>query len=67
MQLEVITCGKNALNYIFTGIAAVPELQVESILGGRAEFPCDLSPNRRDDTIHMAFWFRDGYAKPIYK
>lgn len=48
---------------------AVPEVEVESLVGGRAEFPCDVNPlpDRRDDSVHMVLWFRDDFGKPIYR
>jgi len=47
----------------------VPEIEVESLVGGRAEFPCDVNPlpDRRDDSVHMVLWFRDDFGKPIYR
>ena len=45
----------------------MPEIEIESILGGRAELPCDVNPTRRDDSVHMVLWFRDDFGKPVYR
>jgi len=46
---------------------AVPEIEVESVAGGRAELPCDVTPSKRDDSVHMVLWFRDDFPKPVYR
>ena len=47
--------------------AAMPEMSVEAVAGGRAELACDVTPSRRDDSVHMVLWFRDDFAKPVYR
>jgi len=42
-------------------------MEVQAVLGGRAELPCDVSATRRDDAVHMVLWFRYDFAKPVYR
>lgn len=48
-------------------LLAVPEIEIEAVLGGRAELPLSLLPVQRDDSVHMIFWFRADFGKPIYR
>ncbi|XP_021946674.2 uncharacterized protein LOC110844711 isoform X2 [Folsomia candida] len=56
------------LNEVDDDVQSVPEIEVDAVVGGRAELPCDVNPLplRRDDAVHMVFWFRDDFGKPIY-
>ncbi|OXA60409.1 Tyrosine-protein phosphatase 4 [Folsomia candida] len=39
---------------------------VEGVVGKRTDMTCDISSNRRDDSVYMVLWFRGDESIPIY-
>ena len=45
----------------------VPVKDVESVLGGSAELPCDILPEDAHDDVYLVLWFKDEATKPMYR
>ena len=41
-------------------------IQVESIEGGEAHLPCDIS-SRHNDSVYLVLWYRKDSGTPIYR
>ena len=48
-------------------IFSVPIKNVESVLGGIAELPCDVTPEDVHDDVYLILWFKDEASKPMYR
>ena len=46
---------------------AVPIRNVEAVLGGIAELPCDVTPEDVHDDVYLILWFKDEASKPMYR
>ncbi|XP_011303548.1 nephrin-like [Fopius arisanus] len=44
----------------------IPTSEVNAVLGGSAQLPCDIEPETRGDGVYMVLWFRNNSVKPIY-
>lgn len=44
----------------------VPVKDVEAVLGGAAELPCDILPEDAHDDVYLVLWFKDEATKPMY-
>ena len=45
----------------------VPVRDVESVLGGSADLPCDILPEEAHDDVYLVLWFKDEATKPMYR
>ena len=54
------------LNLFFFFIS-VPIRNVEAVLGGMAELPCDVTPEDVHDDVYLILWFKDEASKPMYR
>ena len=45
----------------------VPIRDVEAVLGGRAELPCDILPEDAHDDVYLVLWFKENATKPMYR
>ena len=41
--------------------------QVEAVLGGSADLPCDILPVDPMDDVYLVLWFKDEATKPMYR
>ena len=48
-------------------IFSVPIRNVEAVLGGIAELPCDVTPEDVHDDVYLILWFKDEASKPMYR
>ena len=48
-------------------IISVPIRNVEAVLGGIAELPCDVTPEDVHDDVYLILWFKDEASKPMYR
>ena len=48
-------------------IFLVPIRNVEAVLGGIAELPCDVTPEDVHDDVYLILWFKDEASKPMYR
>ena len=46
---------------------AVPVRNVEAVLGGVAELPCDILPEDAHDDVYLVLWFKANATKPMYR
>ena len=46
---------------------SVPIRNVEAVLGGIAELPCDVTPEDVHDDVYLILWFKDEASKPMYR
>lgn len=46
---------------------AVDTVEVISVVGGRANLPCDLTPPFPSDEPHLILFYKDVYGTPIYR
>ena len=46
---------------------SVPVKNVNAIIGGKAEFPCDMYPMDDADNVHLVLWYKDIDGKPLYR
>ncbi len=46
---------------------SVPVRDVEAVLGGSAELPCDILPEDAHDDVYLVLWFKDEATKPMYR
>ena len=53
--------------YSYLFILSVPVRNVEAVLGGIAELPCDVTPEDVHDDVYLILWFRDEASKPMYR
>lgn len=44
----------------------VPVRNVEAVLGGVAEMPCDILPEDAHDDVYLVLWFKENATKPMY-
>ena len=51
----------------FVFIFSVPIRNVEAVLGGIAELPCDVTPEDVHDDVYLILWFKDEASKPMYR
>ena len=50
-----------------TFFLAVPVRNVEAVLGGVAELPCDILPEDAHDDVYLVLWFKANATKPMYR
>lgn len=48
-------------------LVSVPKINVSGILRQKASLPCDITPSRKDDAVHMVLWFKGEQPEPIYR
>ena len=53
--------------YSILFILSVPVRNVEAVLGGIAELPCDVTPEDVHDDVYLILWFKDEASKPMYR
>ena len=46
---------------------SVPVRNVDAIIGGKAELPCDIYPSETIDDVYLVLWYRDIAGKPLYR
>ena len=39
---------------------------VDAVIGGKAELPCDIYPSDKLDDVYLVLWYRDVAGKPLY-
>ena len=54
---------KKKLHFIFS----VPVKNVDAIIGGKAELPCDMYPADEIDDVYLVLWYKDIDGKPLYR
>ena len=52
---------------MFCFFISVPIKNVEAVLGGIAELPCDVTPEDVHDDVYLILWFKDEASKPMYR
>jgi hypothetical protein len=45
----------------------VETVEVVSVVGGRTNLPCDLTPPFPSDEPHLILFYKDVYGTPIYR
>lgn len=45
----------------------MPIRDVEAVLGGVAELPCDILPEDAHDDVYLVLWFKENATKPMYR
>ena len=45
----------------------MPVRNVEAVLGGVAELPCDILPEDAHDDVYLVLWFKENATKPMYR
>ena len=53
----------NFLSFHFS----VPVKNVDAIIGGKAELPCDMYPIDDADNVYLVLWYKDIDGKPLYR
>ena len=52
---------------IFHFLFLVPVKNVDAIIGGKAELPCDMYPADEIDDVYLVLWYKDIDGKPLYR
>ena len=55
------------ITILFFFFLAVPVRNVEAVLGGVAELPCDILPEDAHDDVYLVLWFKANATKPMYR
>ena len=61
------TTDGSKINRNFFFFLAVPVRNVEAVLGGVAELPCDILPEDAHDDVYLVLWFKANATKPMYR
>ena len=54
-------------NINFHHLFSVPVRNVDAIIGGKAELPCDMYPIDEADNVYLVLWYKDIDGKPLYR
>ena len=46
---------------------SVPVKNVDAIISGKAELPCDMYPADEIDDVYLVLWYKDIDGKPLYR
>ena len=67
MSSRVCFVEPRLIGFLFCFSLLVPIRDVEAVLGGRAELPCDILPEDAHDDVYLVLWFKENATKPMYR
>ena len=67
MSSQVCFVEPRLIGFLFCFSLLVPIRDVEAVLGGRAELPCDILPEDAHDDVYLVLWFKENATKPMYR